>query len=60
MVYIFRDERRQYACRAPDEELVGVEILDVFKDKEVAKSLIRRRADLYENDITKGIEKTCG
>jgi len=30
------------------------------KDKEVAKSLIRRRADLYENDITKGIEKTCG
>lgn len=60
MVYIFRDERRQYACRAPDEELVGVEKLDVFKDKEVAKSLIRRGADLYENNITKGVEKTCG
>lgn len=33
IVYVVRDERRQYACRAPDDELVGVEILDVFKVK---------------------------
>ena len=42
-VYVIKKETRQYASRAPGDEVVRVDILDVFKHKEAADWFVRRQ-----------------